>query len=839
MGWFSKKKISPKSSEVQVERAPAELQLESLLRGLPANGKVVCAVVIGRGDPSKEEMKRVEKSTKKPYKNQRGKVIEMLGFHSAVKQDNWAAKLQKFDDRKVAVAEFAVHKEFSKLRAVLAVSSVMVMPFLFSDDARKMLDRMLFVHPLQQGTGAGSGLARYGNLVIVLTDCPEGVDESDWKDMFWAYERMFGPGEERNLVRYQLSLVFESVSFYFLPTWPPPPPPPRPGKRRRKQSDKYELPSVFTTMKEDIHGMLQKAEVLGPQQLSGAFRGEYEAARSADKDQSEEETKEMSKVGMHKWWASRSCDDACKWIDGIFKTFQESTPCSQEVLKRSFATAARRREKFLCDGLADDMTKPLLRQYATHVLQRWTVLEAENNAALDSLVGRLSAATTDKAREIFMKMRLPLPPTKLMASMNLMLENSMRDCVTSDEQAEALLGEDGELRKRILDHARDRCMELYSEMLKKNNEELESIGTRVHSTVIEAVSRQMQEWERHMKDAPWEARHLLRKVMKFADEAKDRAVEQLRSKLEKEKAEGFKTAIETAITNRTKQTFLANQQAVVNKVNDQLLECVDYFKQNVIRPQAQALVMMIANDQRELEEFRFRMKAGMPLPAVDDETYAKDYLPALHSSQNLERTLVVIILERAEFICTRSGFARHFTDFQRSSERIMHKQTGGGPIFTASGVPFMDGAGATPSQLFFAGVCGNEELVADPSYLDMLDTLMNEAALPQVLSQFRVFQVGTIERVLLALKKVAEEEIADLKRRQRMRDEMWRVTKPMLDKYQASDLGSAEEFVDRVYAGSSSDGGRRNDKFLILKVLSGELITFFFLMSPMVRHFII
>ena len=33
-------------------------------------------------------------------------------------------------------------------------------------------------------------------------------------------------------------------------------------------------------------------------------------------------------------------------------------------------------------------------------------------------------------------------------------------------------------------------------------------------------------------------------------------------------------------------------------------------------------------------------------------------------------------------------------------------------------------------------------------------------AVPQVLSQFRVFQIGTIERVLLALRKVAEEEIA-------------------------------------------------------------------------------
>lgn len=139
------------------------------------------------------------------------------------------------------------------------------------------------------------------------------------------------------------------------------------------------------------------------------------------------------------------------------------------------------------------------------------------------------------------------------------------------------------------------------------------------------------------------------------------------------------------------------------------------------------------------------------------------------------------------------------------------------------GVPYLEVANPAPSQFVMDNMIANQGDGTDPNQGALVPANQMRppgAEVPESLSQFKVLSVEIIDRIWASLKQMVEEDTADLVRRQRQRDEKWRLLMKLRPPEGGGRVGNhqfAQMYANEVQAKLAREAPPREDHPLSLE----------------------
>ena len=406
------------------------------------------------------------------------------------------------------------------------------------------------------------------------------------------------------------------------------------------------------------------------------------------------------------------------------------------------------------------------------------------------------------------------------------LKAALEECL--NKKTEAVLAKlcvleaisDGE-RKQVVEDIGKRCVKPYGRVLENNESATEKALKQEGDTVNSAAQLRFRELQWQSKDHPFTNRELIHMISKWIDDTLQGTKSRLKRLMEETRLTAFCKQLSAELRQLSSTCVLANLENANGKINSEVDDALNFFRQQVLKPQIQTCVVNVAAQLRELLELQNHLaKTGLDMPThIKSIKPPQDFLAPFRSMQFLEKTFIHCLLDRAEFLCSVCDLKDVASRNRNISLRNVPSQFALGDVQGGADVAMHrldnkdkhrygsrpSSSNSSASDATRRGVRGHGGHPDDPAPQDMqivhvhptdflMDNMVNQQSqhrksqiekerkaqmaamisIPENLGDFKVLSVEIIDRIFNSLKQMVEEDISDLMRRQRHRDEKWR-----------------------------------------------------------------
>merc|ERR1719313_2561817 len=654
----------------------------------------------------------------------------------------------------------------------------------FATDAKTFLSRWCAFVPTLATLLQERNISQAGDLYLVVRDWDDRMKTDDFLTEVWQYEVM--PNEEgtqeelRNAIRFHASQLFRSVQIFFLP------PAAKPAQLQFAKALKSNaLAPNFVALLEDFASTLWTC-TREPTSV-GEVTGRHLAAATQDGALARETAESLERKQLkatscvHEAQAKANYDRHVVHLEELFDHHltvvrnPETLPAELDALVEEAVTRLR---SVLHVSTPSEYVKRLVEDLRAHGPPLKEKRLSANLAKLEQSSATLLRLLIDEVDRAWQQLELPQTKAALRKQMQTRLNETLERLIHQQGLGGALTVE---LRATLAERAEQECTRATEALMVRNEAAAESLLEREAETVCAQASLRFRELQWQSRDHPYTNRELIALISQWTDDAVQASQRRISRRLDENRAETFAQRLTREIRNLSSPCVLANLENANSKIAQELEDALDYYRHQVLRPQIQACIVNVAAQTRELRALD--RLGGEEVPRLPQP---RDFTAPFYAPHFLEKTFLSVLLEKADFICSVSEV--------RASPTSPESRL-------PPGVPYVDRP-ATPAQ-------------------EMMRSLLEERAqggnLPvESLTEIRVLSADMIDKVWASLKQFVEEDTADLIRRTRQRDELWRklMRPPAADHFQKlyqeklNMIGNAPNNRDEVRSPERIERGR-------------------------------
>eukprot|EP00397_Hematodinium_sp_SG-2012_P006087 GEMP01006114.1.p1 GENE.GEMP01006114.1~~GEMP01006114.1.p1 ORF type:complete len:1096 (+),score=271.58 GEMP01006114.1:59-3346(+) len=808
MGWFGKSDKEPKRGDAR--RTPAATELFVSLKDVPTS---VVAVLGERGSGKSLLCNLICREPMFPLEARTyGLCFASTPVAWTEISEMYGLKKQREINSVVLFAEFGSDRppEVEQLIPVLRVSTCVVLNVFLDSDPLSFLQTWFPWVPVLSALIEDRGYRQMGDLMVVVRDWDDHTSSTDFTSTIWNYEQMpniaDSDEERRNTIRFHVQKVFKAINMYFFPF----PVKQQSHLRSRVFQTKQLVPEFTQKFSDFTYDLLERVRHPKCADNGDVFTGRQvghiantPSVHDEEKEYSNEKLCDLYQKAVQELHEEHAVINYRRHLQH-FKDLVEyhlSPPVDPNLLDGEFekqvnnvvnllktvfhvATPIAVQDRLLSDlhGAAAPMLDELREE--NRMILKELQAEVVNSTRLD-----VEAEWQSLAEEPKQKAQLKVAlDSKVSKCLDRQIERSKLSKIVSKE-----------LRQDLVDEVNARLTQPYQEMLETNEEHCEQLLQRESETVAHQAQVRFKEFQWQSRDHPFTNKELIHIISKWIDETVAGSKKRLDKQLEASRLESFSKQLEYDLRQMSGQCVLSNLENANAKINQEVDECLDYYRNQVLGQQIQACVINVASQTRELAEL-YAMFVQNPnhVPQFKNLKLPQDFLAPFKSLQFLERTFVQVLLERAEFLCCVCEFqnvhkrmkmmhekpedqlneelngqkrAKGTRDNSPAKPEAEPKVGNGSPVGRyksewsriPSGVPYLEIATTSPSQAVMDSLMPRIE-GAQPNALAVKNII-------EALSNFKVLSVDIIDRIWASLKHMVEEDTSDLVRRQRQRDE--------------------------------------------------------------------